>query len=115
LGVISYLTLDATQGTFRQLASLAAQSEVTISYNLPPDGTDPVAAEAFKRLAPQVAAAGERFLGYYRPSEIEQLAREAGFSDVIHHSIAALNARYFNDRPDHLRLYSVQQLVTAVV
>jgi methyltransferase (TIGR00027 family) len=115
LGVIDYLTLDATQATFRQLVSLPAPSEVTISYNPPPDGTDPIADEAFKRLAPRVDAAGERFLGYYRESEIERLVREAGFSDIIHHPIAALNARFFNDRPDHLRLYSVQQFLTAVV
>jgi methyltransferase (TIGR00027 family) len=115
LGVIDYLTLDATQATFRQLASLAAQSEVTISYNPPPDGTDPIAEEAFKRLAPRVDAAGERFLGYYRQSEIERLAREAGFSDVIHHPLEALNARFFDGRPDHLRLYHLQQLLTAIV
>jgi methyltransferase (TIGR00027 family) len=115
LGVLDYLTLDATRTTLRQLAGLAAQSEVTISYNPPPDWIDPVVAEAFGKATLKVDATGESFLGFYRASEIERLAREAGFNDVIHYPLSTLNARYFNDRPDGLRLYSIQLLLTAVV
>jgi methyltransferase (TIGR00027 family) len=115
LGVIDYLTRDATRTTLRQLAALAASSEVTISYNPPPDGRDPVATETFAKASPQVDATGESYLGFYSESEIERLVREAGFSEVIHHSLDALNARFFNGRPDHLRLYAIQQLLTAVV
>ena len=115
LGVIDYLTLDATRTTLRQLTGLAAQSEVTISYNPPLDGTDLVAKETFEKASPTVDATGESFLGYYRESEIELLVRGAGFSDVIHHPLSTLNARYFDSRPDGLRLHPIQQLLTAVV
>jgi methyltransferase (TIGR00027 family) len=115
LGVIDYLTLDATSTTLRQLAGLAVQSEVTISYNPPPDGTDHVATETFEKASPTVDATGESYLGFYRESQIERLAREAGFRDVIHHPINTLNARYFDGRPDGLRLHPVQQLLTAIV
>jgi methyltransferase (TIGR00027 family) len=115
LGVTDYLTRDATRATLRQLASLAPESEVTLSYNPPPDGTDPVVSELFDKLSPRVDAAGERFLGFYTESEIEQLVREAGFSTVVHYPIATLNAQYFDARPDALRLHWVQQILTAVV
>ena len=114
-GVILYLTLDATRTTLRQVASLAAQSEVTLTYNPPADGTDHAAAETFKSASPTVDATGESFIGYYRESEIEHLVREAGFSEVIHHPRAALNARYFDGRADGLQLHSIEQLLTVVV
>jgi methyltransferase (TIGR00027 family) len=114
-GVILYLTLDATRATLQQLAGLAPQSEVTISYCPPPDGTDAAATETFAKASPIVDATGESFIGYYRDSDLEHLAREAGFSNVIHHPLAALNARYFNSRPDGLRLHSIEQLLTAIV
>jgi O-methyltransferase involved in polyketide biosynthesis len=107
--------LDATRTTLRELASLAAQSEVTMTCNPPPDGTDRVAAETFQTASPTVDATGESFIGYYRESEIEHLVREAGFSDVIHHPPGALNARYFDGRDDRLRLHSIEQPLTAVV
>jgi O-methyltransferase involved in polyketide biosynthesis len=110
LGVVDYLTLDATRTTLRQLAGLAAQSEVTIGYNPPPDWTDPVTAKAFGKATLKVDATGESYLGFHRAANIERLAREAGFTDVIHHPLSALN-----DRPDGLQLYSIQQLLTAVV
>jgi len=114
-GVILYLTRDATQTTLRQLAGLAAQSEVTLSYCPPPDGTDPIVTEVFERASPTVDASGERFIGYYREAELERLAREAGFSAVIHHPLATLNARSFDGRPDRLRLHPIEHLLTAVV
>ena len=114
-GVIVYLTLDATRTTLRQLAGLAAQSEVTISYCPPLDGTDSVAMETRRKASPTVDATGESFIGDYRESELESLVREAGFSDVIHHPLTMLNARYFNGRPDRLRLHPIEQLLTAVV
>jgi methyltransferase (TIGR00027 family) len=113
-GVLLYLTLDATTTTLRHLAGLAAPSEVTISYSPPPGGTDRVATETFERASPTVDATGESFIGYYREAEFERLAREAGFSDVVHHPLATLNARYFDGRPDRLRLHPIEHLLTAV-
>jgi methyltransferase (TIGR00027 family) len=114
-GVVLYLTRDAATNTLQQLASLAPQSEVTISYCPPVDGTDHVAAETFAKASATVDATGESFIGYYRESEIDCVAREAGFSEVIHHPLAMLNARYFNDRADGMQLHPIEQLLTAVV
>lgn len=112
-GVILYLTLDATQATLAELASLAPGSEVTISYSPPPDGTDRVAAETFANATPTVDSTGESFIGHYRPHDLERLVRRAGFDNVTHDDIDALNARYLNGRPDRLRLHPIEQLITA--
>jgi methyltransferase (TIGR00027 family) len=114
-GVIVYLTFEATRATLNQLTGLAAQSEVTTSYCPPPDGSDVVATETFQKAAPTVDASGESFLGYYRDSELERLARDVGFSEVVHHPLGALNARYFNGRADGLQLHPIEQLLTAIV
>ena len=45
---------------------------------------------------------------------MEALVRGAGFRDVIHHPIDELNARYFADRPDRLRLHPIERLLTAI-
>ena len=113
-GVVLFLTSEATTNTLRQLAALAPQSEVTISYCPPPDGTDHVVTETFTKASPTVDATGESFIGYYREAEIDGLVRETGFSEVLHHPLAVLNARYFNARADGLRLHPIEQLLTAV-
>jgi methyltransferase (TIGR00027 family) len=113
-GVILYLTADATEKLLSALATFAPSSEVNISYSPPPDGTDPVVDETFKRATPVVDSTGESFVGYYRELEIENLVQAAGFHDAIHHRNHELNARYFAARSDGLRLHTIEQLVTAV-
>src|SRR5690349_9891835 len=111
-GVILYLTRDATRRTLSQLAGLAKHSEVMISYCPPADGTDAVATETFEKASPTADTTGESFIAYYRDSDLERLVRGAGFTDVIHYPLGALNASYFHSRPDGLRLHSIEQLLT---
>jgi methyltransferase (TIGR00027 family) len=113
-GVTIYLTEDATKATLTELATLAPGSEITLTYESPPDGVDPVVQETYDRVSPMVDAAGESFVGYYRESEMEALVRAAGFPDVIHHRIDELNARYLAGRSDRLRLRTIERLLTAV-
>jgi hypothetical protein len=75
----------------------------------------PAATETFEKASPTVDARGDSFIGYYRDSELERLAREAGFSDVIHRPLRALKARSIDSRPDGLRLHSIEQLLSAIV
>jgi methyltransferase (TIGR00027 family) len=112
-GVILYLTVDATRGTLAELGTLAAGSEVTLSYSSPPDGTDSVIQEIFDRGAPVVAESGESFVGYYSDSQMEAMVREAGFSSVMHYPIARLNADYLAGRPDGLRWRGIEGVLTA--
>jgi methyltransferase (TIGR00027 family) len=113
-GVIIYLTADSTKATLTDLATLAPGSEVTLTYESPPDGVDPVVQETYDKVSPVVDATGENFVGYYGESEMETLVRTAGFRNVIHYPIDELNTRYFAGRSDHLRLMTIERLLTAV-
>ncbi|MBZ5694704.1 MAG: SAM-dependent methyltransferase [Acidobacteriia bacterium] len=113
-GVIIYLTADATKAMLTELAALAPGSEVTLTYESPPDGADPVVQETYDKVSPVVDATGESFVGYYHESEMEALVRAAGFPNAIHHPIDELNARYFAGRSDRLRLRTIERLLTAV-
>ena len=113
-GVIIYLSADATKQTLAELATLAAGSELTLSYCSPADQADPVVRETMGKSTPVVDATGESFVGYYRESEMDSLVRAAGFRDALHHPTDELNARYFTGRSDGLRLRSIERLLTAV-
>jgi methyltransferase (TIGR00027 family) len=113
-GVIIYLTADATKAMLSQLATLAPGSEVTLTYESPPDGTDPVVQETYDKVSPVVDAIEESFVGYYHKWEMEALVQAAGFRSVIHHPIDELNARYLAGRSDHLRLRAIERVFTAV-
>jgi methyltransferase (TIGR00027 family) len=113
-GVIIYLTADATKATLTELATLAPGSEVTLTYESPPDGADPVVQETYDKVCPVVDATAESFVGYYHESEMEALVRGAGFRNAIHHPIDELNARYLAGRSDRLRLRTIERLLTAI-
>jgi methyltransferase (TIGR00027 family) len=113
-GVIIYLTADATKAMLTELATLAPGSEVTLTYESPPDGADPVVQETYDKVSPVVDATGESFVGYYHQWELEALVCAAGFREAIHHPIDELNARYLGGRSDHLRLRAIERLLTAV-
>jgi methyltransferase (TIGR00027 family) len=113
-GVILYLTRDSTRALLNDLASLARGSEVIMTYSPPSDGTDPAVQQVWDKSSPKVDETGESFIGHYPPWEIERLAREAAFSETIHYSASALNAEYLCDRPDGLRLHTIEQLLVVV-
>lgn len=113
-GVIIYLTAQATKARLTELAALAPGSEVTLTYESPPDGVDPVVQETYDRISPIAGSTGESFVSYYHESEMEALVRGAGFPGAIHHRTDDLNARYFAGRSDGLRLRTIERLLTAV-
>lgn len=112
-GVILYLTREATIGAFEQLADLAPGSSVVVTYSPPPDGGDPIAAEAFGNSSKKVDSTGESFIGHYSAEDLEALIRHAGFGDVTHHPNDELSRHYFGDRSDGLRLAAIEQILTA--
>jgi hypothetical protein len=61
------------------------------------------------------AAAGEPWITYYEPEEIERKLRHAGFSDVFLVTPAIANDRYFAGRPDALPPPRKTHLLSATV
>jgi methyltransferase (TIGR00027 family) len=102
-GVSMYLTRDAIAATLRQVAALAPGSTVVMSFLLPLELADPEARPGLQRAADGARASGTPFISFFRPAEMLELAREAGFRDVQHVSAALLGERYFAGRTDGLR------------
>lgn len=117
LGVVPYLTYEAFRATLRVIAQLPAGSGVSFDYAFPPESLSPQRRRVFDTLAQRVASAGEPFRLFFTPDQIELELRDAGFREVVQIGSRGLNALYFADREDGLRLSSTDlgQLATAWV
>jgi len=107
LGVIPYLTLEAFRATLATIGQSAAGSGVSFDYALPPETLSPEGRIAFERLADRVAAAGEPFQLFLTQEALEAELEQAGFGRVEQLNYDQLNAIYFKDRADGLKLSAV--------
>jgi methyltransferase (TIGR00027 family) len=104
LGVAPYLTLDAFRATIATIAEFPVGSAVTFDFAFPPESLTPARRAVFDRLAGRVAAAGEPFQLFFTPAEAEAELSRAGFSRVEQVDHDRLNALYFQNRADGLKL-----------
>ena len=102
-GVSMYLTKEAIMATLRQVASLARGTTFAMSFMQPFDAVDPEIRPGMEAAAKGAAANGTPFISFFRPEEILELAREAGFAAAKHVSADALAGLYFAGRADGLR------------
>lgn len=107
LGVVPYLTLEAFRATLAAIARLPAGSGITFDYGFPPQTLSPKRRLVFEMLAKRVAAAGEPFRLFFKPDELEQELRSAGFHRVEQMDVDGLNELYFHNRADKLKLSPV--------
>ena len=107
LGVVPYLTLEAFRATLTTVAQMPAGSALTFDYAFPPDSLSTPRRAIFNRLAGRVAAAGEPFRLFFQPEQVEAELRRAGFRRVEQADHDLLNARYFHNRADGLKLSPV--------
>jgi methyltransferase (TIGR00027 family) len=106
LGVVPYLTLEAFRATIAAIAQHPAGTGVCFDYAVSPAKLGFLQRKAFDALAERVAAAGEPFRLFFAREELEQQLRSAGFHLIKQSSADELNALYFADRSDGLKLPS---------
>jgi len=104
LGVVPYLTLEAFRATLETIAQLPAGAGVTFDYGVPRHSLSLLGRIAFDRLADRVARAGEPFRLFFTPEELDNEFRRAGFHRFEHRGSEELNALYFANRADVLKL-----------
>jgi methyltransferase (TIGR00027 family) len=104
LGVTPYLTREAFDGTMSFIASLPAPSGVVFDYAVDPSTLSFLQRVALQSLLARVKAAGEPFRLFFAPSELKQGAQSMGFRHIENLDGDGMNARYFKDRPDGLRI-----------
>lgn len=112
LGVVMYLTRDAIATTLRTLAGAGPGSGIVLTYLSAPEYMDEDSLTLFNTMEPLVAQMGEPFQEGFAPVEVEALVRDCGHVVDENVSPEALMARYFADRKDGLRPYTLERILS---
>jgi methyltransferase (TIGR00027 family) len=113
LGVTPYLAAGTVLSTLQFIGSGAAGSGVVFDYAIAPALLDAFQLKIFQMMTAKVAAAGEPFQSAFDPVELAGDLHSAGFDQVEDLSPDVINARYFADRADGLKVGSLGRLVIA--
>jgi methyltransferase (TIGR00027 family) len=114
LGVVPYLTLEAFRATLHAVVSMPRGTTVCFDYAFAPETLSPARRAVFNALSERVAAAGEPFRLFFTREELGRELRDAGFQSVEQVDSDDLNALYFADRKDGLKLSSSRLGMIAV-
>jgi methyltransferase (TIGR00027 family) len=102
LGVVPYLTLEAFRSTIGFISARLAGSGVSLDYVQPRSALPFLEKLAHDSLAARVQLAGEPFQLFFTPAEIAgELTAFRNREDL---GSAEINARYFANRTDNLKL-----------
>jgi methyltransferase (TIGR00027 family) len=116
LGVTMYLTEDAVMETFGFIASTPLGGGVAFDYAVPRSSLNWVGRLALDALSHRVAAAGEPFRTFFDPGALAERLRRIAVRQVEDLDAGQINARYFKDRADRLRVTgSLGHLMSAEV
>jgi methyltransferase (TIGR00027 family) len=112
LGVVPYLTLEAFRFTINFIAAQPHGTGVILDYSQPRSALPFIERLAHDSLASRVQLAGEPFQLFFTPTEIA--SQLTAFRDLEDMGSAEINARYFTDRTDNLKvLGSAGRLLSA--
>lgn len=112
-GVSMYLTREANAAALREIASFARGSTLAMTFLLPLELVDAQERAQHEMVYERARAAGTPFISFFTPSEILDLARDAGFRKAEHVSRADIVQRYFANRADDLRPASGEEFLVA--
>jgi methyltransferase (TIGR00027 family) len=114
LGVTMYLTAAAIDETFSVIAAAAGpHGGVAFDYAVERSQLTPPQQAVFDRLSARVAAAGEPWRTAFDPAALAARLRGLGFTRIEEAGPDAVNARYFADRADGLRVGGLARLMWA--
>ncbi len=114
LGVAPYLDRATLSAVLGSIVSLAGDGGgVVFDYVTPPSALDPTLRAAFDQLLQRLDAAGESLRTFLEPSRISAELRDLGFHTVTDWGPEELNAMYFSNRADGLRVGSLGHVVVA--
>jgi methyltransferase (TIGR00027 family) len=104
LGVTMYLSEDAVMSTFGFISTTPPQGGVAFDYAVPRSSLGLFGRIALDAVSRRVAAAGEPFRTFFVALALAERLRGMGFTSVEDLGADEINARYFGDRPDKLRI-----------
>jgi methyltransferase (TIGR00027 family) len=106
LGVTPYLTDDAFTRTISGIGGMPRDTGVVFDYAIARSALPPAEQAALDSLSARVARAGEPFRLFFDPRELQLRLLSMGFTSMEDLGADALNARYFRERADGLKLRS---------
>jgi methyltransferase (TIGR00027 family) len=104
LGVTQYLSTEAVMATFAEIRSLCPESAIAFDYALPRDAVPDAERVTFDALSAGVDWEGEPFRSFFRPESLAKDLKAIGFRRVERPTADEINARYFRDRLDGLKV-----------
>jgi methyltransferase (TIGR00027 family) len=105
LGVTMYLTDEAIASTCAFVASTPRGGGLVFDYAVPRASLSTERGQrAFDEISRRVIAAGEPFRSFFDPHDLHERLTRVGFRSLIDLSGDDLNARYFGNRADGLRV-----------
>ncbi len=114
LGVSMYLTDEAVAATLGFVASLPHGGGIVFDYVVPRESLGLIERMALDALSRRVEAAGEPFRTFFDPKALAERLMRMGFRSVEDLGADEINARYFKDRADGLRVMgNVGRLMSA--
>ncbi len=102
LGVVPYLTLEAFRSTINFIAVQPHGTGIVLDYGQPRSALPFLEKLAHDSLAARVQLAGEPFQLFFTPSEMA--GELTAFRDMEDIGSSEINARYFANRTDNLRM-----------
>ena len=115
LGVTEYLMTEAVMTVLRFIASAPAGSGVVFDYMISPSLLNPAQRSRFDALARRVASAGEPWRAFFDPEVLTRDLRAMGFGYVEDRGPEEINAQYFKNRKDGLRVGSLSHVMNAQI
>ncbi|MCB1192022.1 MAG: class I SAM-dependent methyltransferase [Leptospiraceae bacterium] len=113
-GVSMYLTKEANLATLQQMTKLTPGSCFATTYMLPIDLLEAEDRPTLEFTIKKTREAGTPFISFFAPSEILELAKEAGFKKSQYVSIENIRQRYFSERKDGLTPGSGEYFLVAM-
>ena len=104
LGVVMYLTEETTMATLEFIASTPKGGGVAFDFAVPRESLNWMGRLALDGISRRVAAAGEPFRTFFDPRALSERLTTIGFHSVENLGTEEINARYFKDRDDGLRV-----------
>lgn len=104
LGVTPYLTEEGMDSTLAFVASMPKGSGLVFDYAVPRSSLNWIGRLVFDRIASRVAAVGEPFRLFFEPPALAARLRSRGFQSIEDLGTDEINARYFSNRRDKLRI-----------
>ncbi len=115
LGVTEYLTTEVVMATLRFIASTPIGSGVVFDYMISPSLLTPAQRSGFDVLLRRVASAGEPWKAFFEPAALAKDLEAMGFRYIEDSGPEEINAGYFKDRKDGLRVGGSSHIMKAHV